>query len=312
VDLMTLGQTEIRVPTLGVGCWQWGDTMMWGFGQQYNRVDVEGAFRASVEAGLTLFDTAEIYGRGTSERILGELVRQSQAPVVVASKFAPLPWRLSARSLRRALEASLQRLGLAPIDLYQVHWSFPVIPIEALMHELANAVESGQIRAVGVSNYSATQMRRACDALAKRGIPLASNQVEYSLLHREPEQNGVLAACRELQVTLIAYSPLAKGALTGKYQSGTTPPGPRRFSRDFRQQGLVAHEAVINCLRQIGQAHGGKTPAQVALRWLIQQPGVLPIPGAKNARQAADNAGALGWEMTQAEWEELERLSRNP
>src|SRR5437763_1167469 len=118
MDLLTLGQTEMRVLPLGVGAWQWGDTIMWGFGRAYGRADVEGAFQASVEAGLTFFDTAEVYGQGTSERILGELLRRSGSPAVVASKFAPLPWRLSGRSLTRALDASLKRLGMDHIDLY--------------------------------------------------------------------------------------------------------------------------------------------------------------------------------------------------
>lgn len=152
-------------------------------------------------------------------------------------------------------------------------------------------------------------MRQAHAALATRGVPLASNQVEYSLLHRQPEANGVLDACRELGVTLVAYSPLALGALTGKYSSASRPSGARRFFGTFRGKALEKARPVIELVQQIAQRHG-KTPSQIALRWLMQQPWVVPIPGAKNAKQAAENAGALGFQLSQAEIDELERASR--
>jgi len=151
-------------------------------------------------------------------------------------------------------------------------------------------------------------MRRAHDVLAKRGIPLASNQVEYSLLHRQPERNGVLAACRDLRVALIAYSPVAKGILTGKYTPQNPPPGVRGRQWNFKP---LAHiQPLIARLREVGEAHGGKTPAQVALNWLIQK-GALPIPGVKNARQVQDNLGALGWSLTPDEVELLDQASEN-
>src|SRR6185369_11331049 len=160
--------------------------------------------------------------------------------------------------------------------------------IPKLMEQLANAVEAGKVKTVGVSNYLAEQMREAHAALAKRGIPLASNQVEYSLLHRQPETNGVLDACRELGITLIAYSPLAGGALTGKYSATKRAGGLRRFLPNFGKKAMDAVQPVIALLRQIGERYS-KTPSQVALRWLIENPIVLPIPGAKNTKQAAEN-----------------------
>ena len=165
---------------------------------------------------------------------------------------------------------------------------------------MADAVEAGKIRAVGVSNYSAEQMRLAQAVLAKRGIPLASNQVEYSLLHRQPEVNGVLDACRELGVALIAYQPLASGALTGKYLTGEKPTGFRRFMPYFRGKNVEVVAPVVALLREIGERYS-KNPAQVALRWLIENEYVLPIPGAKNGQQAAENAGALSFCLTPAE-----------
>jgi aryl-alcohol dehydrogenase-like predicted oxidoreductase len=295
---IAIGKSGLVVPALGVGTWQWGDRNLWGYGRDYTAADVAAAYAASRAAGLTFFDTAEIYGRGTSERLLGEQVAQDPGPVVVATKFAPLPGRWTARRLAGALAASLARLGLARVDLYQIHFPYTLIPIESLMNALADQVEAGKARAVGVSNYSAAQMRRAHAALTRRGIPLASNQVHYSLLHRHPERNGVLAACRELNVCLIAYSPLEQGILTGKYLNG------QRYPRRARGGALRRSGPLVAYLRQVGQAHGGKSAGQVALNWLIRQ-GALPIPGAKTATQAESNAGALGWSLTDEEFERI-------
>lgn len=160
---------------------------------------------------------------------------------------------------------------------------------------------------MGVSNYGADQMRRAHDRLASHRVSLASNQVEYSLLQRTPETNGLLKASRDLGVTLIAHSPIAKGLLTGKYGPGGDRPSGlvRRMGRAFGEQNLEKIEPVLNILREIGEAHG-KEPAQVALNWLITQRSTFPIPGAKNEHQARQNAGALGWEMSADEAEKLE------
>jgi aryl-alcohol dehydrogenase-like predicted oxidoreductase len=173
------------------------------------------------------------------------------------------------------------------------------------MNRMADAVEVGKVRAVGVSNYSAGQMREAHAALAERGIPLASNQVEYSLLHRQPETDGVLDACQELGVTLIAYTPLAGGLLTGKYSTENRPHGFfRRVLPRYRVKALEALQPVVQLLTEIGDRHS-KAPSQVALRWLIENASVLPIPGAKNGRQAATNAGALTLPLTAEELDAL-------
>jgi aryl-alcohol dehydrogenase-like predicted oxidoreductase len=177
------------------------------------------------------------------------------------------------------------------------------------MEQLADAVEAGKVRAVGVSNYSAEQMREAHAALARRGIPLASNQVEYSLLHRQPETDGVLDACRELGVTLIAYTPLAGGRLTGKYSAHSRAGGLfRRILPQYSRRALDAIQPVIGLLREIGECYS-KTPSQVALRWLIENPIVLPIPGAKNGRQALENAETLKFSLTADEVEALNQAT---
>ena len=305
---LTIGLAdELNIAPLGVGAWAWGTTRLWGYGKEYDRSDVGKAFRASMAEGVTLVDTAEMYGNGASERIIGEILREGgfEGTPVIATKFAPLPYRFSAKSLLEAVDKSLERLGIETIDLYQIHFPNPIFKISSLMDALAETVKAGKVRRVGVSNYGADQMKRAHDRLASYGVSLASNQVEYSLLRRAPETNGVLQASRDLGVTLIAYSPIAKGLLTGKYGPGDRPVGlVRRMGRAFSEQNLKKIEPVVNILREIGEAHN-KQPAQVALNWLITQGNVFPIPGAKNEFQARQNAGALGWEMASEEAEKL-------
>ena len=304
--LITLGKTEIQIPHLGLGAWAWGDRRFWNYGQGYNEADIRGAFDASLAGGVNFIDTAEVYGSGASERFLGSFLPGASSPVVVATKFFPFPWRLSKTSLLRALRGSLERLNLERVDLYQVHWPYPPMAIETWAEALAQAVQQGLARAVGVSNYSADQMRRASAVLAKHSIVLASNQVDYSLLNRKVEQNGVLKTCQELGVTLIAYSPLAQGVLTGKYSPERPLPGIRgwRYSKAV----LEKTQSLLRRMGEIGEAHDGKSVAQVALNWTICK-GTVPIPGAKNAKQAQDNLGALGWRLSEAEVNALDDAS---
>jgi aryl-alcohol dehydrogenase-like predicted oxidoreductase len=299
---------ELDIAPLGVGAWAWGSTRIWGYGKDYDRGDVGEAFRASMGEGVTLVDTAEIYGGGASEKIIGEILREGgfEGTPIIATKFAPLPYRFSARSLLDAVDKSLGRLGTETIDLYQIHFPNPILKIDSLMDALAETVKEGKVRRVGVSNYNVDRMRRAHERLASHGVQLSSNQVEYSLLNRAPETNGVLEACRDLGVTLIAYSPIAQGLLTGKYGPGGRPSGlMRRSGRAFGEKNLKKIEPIVDILREIGDAHD-KQPAQVALNWLITRRNTFPIPGAKNEHQARQNAGALGWEMTADEAEKLE------
>jgi aryl-alcohol dehydrogenase-like predicted oxidoreductase len=298
IHRVPLGASGFEVPEMGVGVWQWGDTLSWGYGRSYSEADIRGAFDASLAAGLDFFDSAETYGRGRSECLLGKVVRESGRRVLIASKFFPFPWRLTRSSLLRALEHSLIRLGLESMDLYQIHWPMPPMPIETWLAGMADAWDQKLIRAVGVSNFSPDQTRRAHAFLAARGLPLASNQVSYSLLQRQPESSGLADLCRELNVTLIAYSPLAQGLLTGKYTAQHRPGGMRAVRGLRPSYDRLAR--LISLLREIGTGHGGKTPAQVALNWTMCK-GAVPIPGPKNSRQAEENAGAAGWRMTAEE-----------
>jgi aryl-alcohol dehydrogenase-like predicted oxidoreductase len=308
-----LGQSNLLVPRLGLGAMVWGKPSglaRWtpaqlAYGPSDNAAEEERALEVSLAAGVNLVDTAEMYSGGASERRVGELARDKE--VLIATKFPPSPF-FRAESLPKALEDSLTRLQRNTIDLYQIHFPTPWMSIPKLMNLMADAVEAGKVKTVGVSNYSAEQMRLAHAELAKRGIPLASNQVQYSLLHRTPEVDGVLDACRELGVTLIAYSPLAMGALTGKYSTTVRASGLRRFLGGFRGKGIEAVQPVVALLREIGERYS-KSPAQVALRWLIENESVLPIPGAKNGKQAANNADALTFSLTPAEIEALSQAT---
>ena len=244
--------------------------------------------------GIRFIDTAEVYGSGNSERLLGRFIAETEQPALIATKFFPLPWRLTKNSIPRALKRSLDRLRAEAVDLYQIHWASPLLSIEKMMEGLAICVEKGWTRTVGVSNFDPTQMLTAYSALARHKIPLAANQMHYSLLNRTVEKNGMAERCRELGIRLIAYSPLEKGLLTGKYTPQEIPAGPR----GVQYAGLLSKIGpLIKLLTEIGQDQGGKSNAQVALNWVICK-GAMPIPGAKNAEQAQQNAGALGWRLT--------------
>jgi aryl-alcohol dehydrogenase-like predicted oxidoreductase len=283
--LRPLGKTGAEVPAIGVGA------NRWSYGA--NDAPVFETYQALVGAGGGFIDTAEVYGFGKSERLIGECLRKDGRPVFVASKFAPFVARTSPRHLMAALDASLGRLGLASVDLYYVHFPFPFADLGGFADGLAAAVKSGKAKHVGVSNFNADQMRRVADRLARSNIALAANEVHYSLAHRNPETNGVLEACRELDVALVAYFPLASGRLAGS-------------AADAKKDKL---EALCRVLAEVAQAHQA-TPSQVALNWLLaRDPRVIPIPGATKAHHAKANLDALAWRLTDEEFATLDAAS---
>ncbi|HSG44610.1 MAG TPA: aldo/keto reductase [Anaerolineales bacterium] len=290
---------------MGLGTSQWGDRLIWQYGHNYDEKDIHNAFNISLEEGVQFIDTAEIYGSGVSERLLGKFIKDTQQPVLIATKYFPYPWRLRKTSMLGALKNSLERIGTDSVDLYQIHWPTPLMNVDRLMDGLIECVKQELTRTVGVSNFSQSQMLTAYSALARQDIPLASNQVHYSLLNRTVEKNGLLARCKELGVRLIAYSPLEQGLLSGKYDVNIRPPGTR--GRTLARL-LSIIDPLIKLMTTIGQDHGGKTNSQVALNWVISK-GALPIPGAKNARQAQENAGALGWKLTEDQVAQLDEVS---
>lgn len=311
MQTIKLANTNIEITALGIGTWAWGDSLFWNYGSNYGKKDVKDAFDEAVKAGINFFDTAEVYGNGESEELLGEFKQNRTQSVQIATKYAPLPWRWSADSVKQAISQSLSRLQLKQIPLYQVHWPFMLMSQKTLMNALADEVEEGRIATIGVSNYSASQMKETYEILAKRNIPLAVNQVKYSLLSRKVETKGIVSTANELGVTLLAYSPLAQGLLTGKYhqENSQKPDGGRKIDSRFNSKGLLKTKPVLDLLTELGEKYQ-KKPAQVALNWLIAQGNVIPIPGAKNGRQASQNAGALGWQLTPEEVEKLESITQ--
>jgi aryl-alcohol dehydrogenase-like predicted oxidoreductase len=310
-DRVELGGTGVSIPPLGVGTWAWGDKSTWGMGgydSSLTEATILDAWQASIAAGVVLFDTAEVYGGGESERIIGRLLAQDPSVrdrVVIASKFMPSPWKLAVTSaLTSAAEASRDRLGVASIDLYQIHGPVSLRSHEALAEGLAEAHRQGLVKAVGVSNYSVKETRSIDAALRKRGLRLASNQIEFSLLRTMPEKSGLLACLRELGVVPLAYSPIGQGRLTGKYSAANPPPK----SRNFSNHPMVQVDKIVAELHRIGAANGERTPSQVALAWLIAKSAV-PIPGAKNRQQAEENAGALGWRMSEEDIGALDSIA---
>jgi aryl-alcohol dehydrogenase-like predicted oxidoreductase len=290
---------------MGLGAWQWGDRVVWQYGHNYGDAEVRQAFQASLEEGIRFVDTAEIYGNGRSERLLGQFLKETDQPVLIATKYLPFPWRFGKGSLPRALKGSLTRLGVESVDLYQIHGPTPLMSTDTMMDGLAGCVKSSLTRTVGVSNFSQSQMLAAYSALARHNIPLASNQVHYSLLNRSVEKKGTLARCKELGIRLIAYSPIEMGLLSGKYSVSSPPPGSR--GRNYTNL-LPKIGPLLKLLTEIGQDHGGKSQVQVALNWVICK-GALPIPGAKDAKQAQENAGGLGWRLTDEETARLDEAS---
>jgi len=308
----TLGENGPTVTSLGIGTWAWGDKLFWNYGNDYGASQVQEAFEATLDAGISFFDTAEIYGLGESESLLGRFMKQLGRPAQIATKYFPMPWRFSAHSVSDALTESLKRLQVEQVALYQVHMPFAFfMSQETLMNALADEVKRGRIGSVGVSNYSAEQMREAHGYLAARGVPLAVNQVRYSLLARKIESNGIMDTARQLGVTLLAYSPLAQGLLTGKYtpEKHVELRDARRIDPGFSKSGLEKIAPVVKLLQQFGEKYD-RTPAQVALNWLVSQGNVVPIPGAKTAQQAKQNAGALGWSLNPEDAAQLEQVSR--
>jgi aryl-alcohol dehydrogenase-like predicted oxidoreductase len=271
-----LGGSGLEVSALGVGTNRWRSRAAANPGPL-------AVLSSSLDTGVSFFDTAELYTAGRSERVLGQCCRDDGRPVVLASKFAPYPSRLASAQLHRALDGTLRRMGRESVDLYYLHFPYSLVRIESWMDQMAEAVGAGKIRAVGVSNCNVPQMRRARDALGRHGIALAANQVQYSLWHRKPEHNGVLTACRELDVALVAYRPLRGGHIRGSSgPDGHGKSGLEALGRIARDRGVTA--------------------SQVALNWLLcQDECVIPIPGTTKAPHATENAGALDWRLSDSE-----------
>jgi aryl-alcohol dehydrogenase-like predicted oxidoreductase len=306
IPLRKLGKSDLTVSAVGLGCWQFaqGRGLSGNYWESLSDDVIRDIVRFSLEGGLNWFDTAEAYGGGQSERALSRSLKSLDAKpedVLIATKWQPL-FR-TAKSIRKTIDARLTALGGYPIALHQIHQPYSFSSVRAQMNAMADLVEAGKILCVGVSNFSAGKMREAHEALRRRGIPLVSNQVRFSLLDRRIETNGVLETARELGVSIISYSPLAQGILTGKFHERPdlvrSKPGFRKYMRAFRPAGLEESWPLIQALREKAEKYG-RTLAEIALNWLIIAHGemVVAIPGATTTAQARENAGSLAFTMS--------------
>jgi len=281
-----------------------------------SRNEINDIVRTSVKSGVNWFDTAELYGWGESERALSRSLNDLNIPrneIVIATKWWPV--LRTAKSISSSLDRSLTALETDKIDLYQIHNSFSFSSIGTEMKEMANLVETGKIRYVGVSNFSAKAMRKAHSELLNYGLELISNQVNYSLLKRDIERNGILDTANELGISLIAYSPLGRGLLTGKFHDNPDLINKRHFVRRYyaslNKAKLKKSSIVIESLKSIALKYQ-VSPSQVALNWVINANGqtVFAIPGATKAGHALDNGGAMKFELSEDDIDYLNEVSR--
>ena len=284
---------------IGLGTWQFGSTE-WGYGRQYASNDAVAIVHRALDLGVNVIDTAEIYGPGRSEKIVGEAIRGRRDEVFLATKLflIGLPMQVGARA-----RGSARRLGVECIDLYQQHWPSPALPVRYAMPRYRRLVEDGLVAHIGVSNFS-TRGWQAAEQAA--GMPVLSNQVQFSLVHRSPEVDMVPYAQQHDRV-VIAYSPLAQGLLSGRYQA-SPPSNFRRLRSEFRASSRARIEPLIGALKDIGSAHDA-TAAQVALAWLLSKPNVIAIPGASSIKQLEDNVAAADLVLSADEVARLSRLA---
>jgi len=304
--LRRLGNSDLLVSPVGLGCLQFSrgkgiSGIMW---PSLRREQINDIVKASIEGGINWFDTAELYGWGESEKALSRSLNDLQIPrneIVIATKWWPL--LRTAASLSATIEKRLSALNTPKIDLYQIHNSFSFSSISKEMKEMAKLVEQEKIKYIGVSNFSASAMRKAHKELSKYGLPLVSNQVNYSLLKRHIEKNGVLDTAQELGISLIAYSPLGRGLLTGKFHDNPDLINKRsifrRYYTSLNKKKLKKSLPVIEALKSIALKYQ-VTPSQIALNWVINVQGetVVSIPGVTKVGQASDNAGTMSFELS--------------
>ncbi len=311
-----LGNTGIEITPIGLGAMQFsGGSGIFGMVfPDLSQEEMNAIIKTALDGGINWFDTAEMYGRGKSERGLANALKSLEIEdeeVIIGTKWFPL-FR-TANNLYRTIDDRLHYLDGYTIDLYMIHQPYGFSSPEAEMDAMADLVEGSKIRAVGVSNFNADQMRRAYSTLEKRGLPLAVNQVQYSLLYRKIETNGILDTAKELGVTIVAWSPLARGILSGRYHNDSRdydqlPIGRKLMMRDK----IKGSGPIIDALIEIAQRYDA-TAAQVALNWLVNFHGdsVVAIPGASKPIQAEESAGAMKFKLSDEEMIQLDELSNH-
>jgi aryl-alcohol dehydrogenase-like predicted oxidoreductase len=315
-NLRPLGCTGIMVTPIGLGCWQFSKqkNMAGKFWPTLADDVINKVVSLSLEGGINWFDTAEVYGKGASEKALSgalQLAGKKPGEVFIATKWWPM-FRF-ASNIRKTIDTRIRALAPYPIDLYQVHqpWGFSNEKSEVTV--MAELLDRKLIKYIGVSNFSANQMKSAWETLDKKGIPLASNQVNYSLLNRKIESNGVMDLAKKLGVTIIAYSPLAQGLITGKFHDNPeliSNTGFRKYSYQFKAEGLAKSLPVVMLVKELALKYK-VTPSQVALNWLIHFNGdmVVAIPGATREIHVKENTGAMSFKLSDEDMNRLDKES---
>ena len=310
-----LGNTGIEITPIGLGCWQFGGSgrmneLVW---KPLPQGDVDGIVKTSLEGGISWFDTAEAYGGGHSEAALSNALTnagKANGDIVVATKWRPMMRR--AGNITKTIGDRIRYLSPFDIDLYQVHMPYSISSVKAQMDAMAALVKEGKIRSVGVSNFSVGKMRQAHAALARHGIPLASNQVRFNLSARNKEKEGVLDTAKELDVTIIAYSPLGQGLLTGKFHKNPETVDRLPLMRRFMTRRMLEKSRnLVRYLEDVAASYNC-TAAEVALSWVINYMGetIVAIPGASKPEHVRQNVNAMALKLTKDEMEKLDKLSR--
>ncbi|KAI8066448.1 NADP-dependent oxidoreductase domain-containing protein [Gongronella butleri] len=300
---------QLQVPPLAIGTWQFGDTTYWGWTPKAVK-DAHEAFDLAHQLGLTFFDTAEVYGKGESEREIGKFRASYDAAEldkqVIATKFMPYEERTQFPDvLLSALKDSLDRLGMTKGDLYQIHAPIHPASIEVVGNALADAVAAGLVKAVGVSNYDADEIRTMHATLKARGVPLASNQVSFSLIRTSPLKTGLIKVCHDLGVAILAYSPIGMGLLTGKF--GYKGPWPEARNRLFSSLDSDQLKLLLETIKDLSAKYN-TTQVAIALNWTIVK-GTIPLAGVRTAEHVGQNAKALGFRLAPDDVAALDRYS---
>ncbi|MDH7507977.1 MAG: aldo/keto reductase [Methanomassiliicoccales archaeon] len=301
MEYRQLGKSDLKISAISLGAWQWGMGLYWGYKKMLRKDDIFLAKEKAVELGVNFIDTAEVYGWGASERVIGEIISRKDG-MFIATKY--FPFRLTSDAVFRAVEKSLRRLRTNTIDLYQIHFPNPLQSISRLMRNMELLIKRGKIRYIGVSNYGIQWLEKAREALSFSDI--VSNQIHYSLIYRYPETNGLLDYCKKNRIGVIAYSPLEQGLLSGRYLTSGKITGLRRLKPSFSRRNIRRLEPLIAALEKAASAHS-KSIAQGALNWVIRDKNIIAIPGARNAEQIESNCGAVGWSFTDEELFSIER-----
>lgn len=316
INLRSLGRTNLMVSPIGLGAWQFSKqkNMAGKFWPTLEDDLINKVVSLSLEGGINWFDTAEVYGNGASERALSQALQslgKKPGEVLIATKWWPM-FRF-ASNIAKTIDDRIDALAPYPIDLYQVHMPWGFSSKKSEMIAMAELYDRKLIKSIGVSNFSSQKMKNSWETLDKKGIPLASNQVLYNLLNRKIESNGVMDMAKKLGISIIAYSPLAQGLVTGKFHDNPEllkNIGARKYSSLYKPKGLEKSRPVVMLVKELALKYN-VTPSQIALNWVINFHGdtVVAIPGATKEIQAKENVAAMSFKLSDEDMSKLDKVS---